>query len=84
MGNGERRPGTFTAVGQHVWRSFQQGDQQQDDHPQHCAQRRQSQAKQATDPRRADDPAEAEQTVKPRHHVLAAGAFDDHGLQVDR
>ncbi|MCY1178615.1 hypothetical protein D9M73_189730 [compost metagenome] len=84
MGHGKRRPRTFTAIRQHVRRGFAQRDQQQHDHHQHRPQRRNPEAKQSADACRADNPAQAEQAMEPRHHVFAAGALDDHRLQVDR
>ncbi|EGH47737.1 hypothetical protein PSYPI_37888, partial [Pseudomonas syringae pv. pisi str. 1704B] len=40
--------------------------------------------KQTGDARCTDNPAKAEQAVKPRHHGLAAGALDNYRLHVGR
>ncbi|EFX60002.1 hypothetical protein DAPPUDRAFT_125907, partial [Daphnia pulex] len=67
---------------QHVRHALEQRGDQHRHHHQHRAQRRQAEAEQGTHAGGADDPAEAEQAVKARHHVFAAGPFDDHRLQV--
>ena len=81
----EHRP---AVVGAALTQQMAAGECQQHYHRQYGKQgglqRRQAQPQQRADATGAGNAADAEETVKTRHHRLAAGAFDDHRLNVHR
>ena len=83
VGHCKRRAGALTAVRQQVRRGLEQGGEGQHNHHHNCPQRRHPQRQKGADTGRTGNPADTEQTVEARHHVAAAGALDDHRLQVD-